>query len=64
MWSEVRTLKNTTKNYNSGSLTKCFNCAKNLSLQKVVELRMEPISQNKDDNISKLEALKDNYLNE
>ena len=37
---------------------------KNLSLQKAVELRMEPISQNKDNNFSTWEALKNDYLNE
>jgi len=37
---------------------------KNLSLQKAVELRMEPISQNKDNNFSTCEALKNDYLNE
>ena len=37
---------------------------KNLSLQKAVELRMEPISQNKDNNFSTWEALKIDYLND
>ena len=37
---------------------------KNLSLQKAIELRMEPISQNKDNNFSTWEALKIDYLNE
>ncbi len=37
---------------------------KNLSLQKAVELRIEPISQNKDNNFSTWEALKIDYLNE
>ena len=37
---------------------------KNLSLQKAVELRMEQISQNKDNNFSTWEALKNDYLNE
>ena len=37
---------------------------KNSSLQKAVELRMEPISQNKDNNFSTWEALKEDYLNE
>ena len=37
---------------------------KNLSLQKAVELRMEPISQNQDNNFSTWEALIDDYLNE
>ncbi len=36
---------------------------KNLSLHKAVELRMEPISQNKDNNFSTWEALKTDYLN-
>ena len=37
---------------------------KNLSLQKAVELRMEPISQNQDNNFSTWEALIEDYLNE
>ena len=37
---------------------------KNLCLQKAVELSMEPISQNKDNNFSTWEALKNDYLNE
>ena len=37
---------------------------KNLSLQKAAELRMEPISLNKDNNFSTWEALKNDYLNE
>ena len=36
---------------------------KNLSLQKAIVLRMEPISQNMDNNFSTWEALKIEYLN-
>ena len=36
---------------------------KNLSLQKAVELTMEPISQSKNNNFSTWEALKIDYLN-
>ena len=37
---------------------------KNLSLQKTLELRMEPISQNQDNNFSTWEGLIEDYLNE
>ncbi len=37
---------------------------KNLSLQKAVELRMEPFSQNLNNNFSTWEALIKDYLNE
>ena len=37
---------------------------KNLSLKKDIELRMEPISQEKDNNFSTWEALVEDYLNE
>ena len=37
---------------------------KNSSLPKAVELRMEPISQNQDNNFSTWEALVEDYLNE
>ena len=54
----------TQQKYNIGGGSKSFNDAKNLSLQKTVELRIETISQNKDKNFSTLEALKNDYLNE
>ena len=56
--------KNTTKIITAVEQLNDLMTQKNLSLQKAVELRMEPISQNKDNNFSTWEALKEDYLNE
>ena len=56
--------KNTTKIITAVEALNDLMTQKNLSLQKAVELRMEPISQNKDNNFSTWEALKNDYLNE
>ena len=56
--------KNTTKIITAVEALNDLMTQKNLSLQKAVELRMEPISQNKDNNFSTCEALKNDYLNE
>ena len=56
--------KNTTKIITAVEALNDLMTHKNLSLQKAVELRMEPISQNKDNNFSIWEALKIDYLNE
>jgi len=55
--------KNTTKIIAAVEQLNDLMTQKNLSLQKAVELKMEPISQNKDNNFSTWEALKDDYLN-
>ena len=55
--------KNTTKIITAVEALNDLMTQKNLSLQKAVELRMEPISQNKDNNFSTWEALKIDYLN-
>ena len=49
--------KNTTKIITAIEHIKNFMTQKNLSLQKVFELRMQPISQNKYNNFSTWEAL-------
>ena len=56
--------KNTTKIITAVEALNDLMTQKNLSLQKAVELKMEPISQNKDNNFSTWEALKNDYLNE
>ena len=56
--------KNTTRIITAVEALNDLMMQKNLSLQKAVELRMEPISQNKDNNFSTWEALKNDYLNE
>ena len=56
--------KNTTKIITAVEALNDLMTQKNLSLQKAVELRMEPISQNQDNNFSTLEALIEDYLNE
>ena len=56
--------KNTTKIITAIEQLNDLMTQKNLSLQKAVELRMEPISQNKDNNFSTWEALKIDYLND
>ena len=56
--------KNTTKIITAVEQLNDLMTQKNLSLPKAVELRMEPISQNKYNNFSTWEALKDDYLNE
>ena len=56
--------KNTTKIIAAVEQLNDLMTQKNLSLQKAVELKMEPISQNKDNNFSTWEALKEDYLNE
>ena len=56
--------KNTTKIITAVEALNDLMTQKNLSLQKTVELRMVPISQNKDNNFSTWEALKNDYLNE
>ena len=56
--------KNTTKIITATEQLNDLMTQKNLSLQKAVELRMEPISQDKDNNFSKWEALVEDYLNE
>ena len=50
--------KNTTKIITAVEALNDLMTQKNLSLQKAVELRMEPISQNKDNNFSSWEAFK------
>ena len=56
--------KNTTKIITAIEQLNDLMTQKNLSLQKTVELRMELISQNKDNNFSIWEALKKDYLND
>ena len=56
--------KNTTKIIAAVEQLNDLMTQKNLSLQKAVELRMEPISQNQDNNFSTWEALVEDYLNE
>ena len=56
--------KNTTKIITAVEALNDLMTQKNLSLQKAVELRMEPISQNKDNNFSTWETLKIDYLND
>ena len=56
--------KNTTKIITAVEQLNDLMTQKNLSLQKAVELRMEPISQNQDNNFSTWEALIEDYLNE
>ena len=56
--------KNTTKIITAVEALNDLMTQKNLSLQKAVELRMGPISQNKDNNFSTWEALVEDYLNE
>ena len=50
--------KNTTKIITAIEQLNDLMTQKNLSLQKAVELRMEPISQNKENKFSTCEALK------
>ena len=59
IFSLLSKAKKNQANNNSGGVTKWFNDAKNLSLQKTVELKMEPILQSKNNNFSILEALKE-----
>tara|TARA_B100000989_G_C19523422_1_gene465509 strand:+ start:334 stop:600 length:267 start_codon:yes stop_codon:yes gene_type:complete len=56
--------KNTTKIITAVEQLNDLMTQKNLSLQKAVELRMEPISQNQDNNFSTWEVLIEDYLNE
>ena len=55
--------KNTTKIITTVEQLNALIMQKNLSLQKAVELRMEPIWQNQDNNFSTWEALEIDYLN-
>ena len=56
-------VKNTTKIITAIEQLNDLMTQKNLSLQKAIELRMEPISQDKDNNFSTWEALVEDYLN-
>ena len=55
--------KNTTKIITTVEQLNALIMQKNLSLQKAVEIRMEPIWQNQDNKFSTWEALEIDYLN-